>query len=73
MLNTILSKQRDKKMRLSKWLKLSKMPQFSEILWPSKTPKKKNKLKMLLLTPQVHPPERKLVKPKKMPSSERLR
>ena len=73
MLNSIWNKQREKKMRLSKCKKLNKTPQSSEILWPSRTLKRRIKLRPRLLTPPALLLERKLEKTKKKPSRKRLK
>ena len=72
MQNTIWSKLGDKGKRPSKWKRLNKMPLYSEILWPRRMLRMRNKQRIKLILPPALQPERKPEKTKKKPTKEKL-
>ena len=59
-------------MRPNKWKKLNKMPLYSEILWPRRMLRMRNKPRIKLILKPALPPERKPGKTKKKPTKEKL-
>ena len=59
-------------MRPSKWKKLNKMPLYSEILWPRRMLRMRNKQRIKLILKPALQPERKPEKTKKKPTKEKL-